>query len=87
MQGCKTEAYQEVANAIVLQAVTDYRNALMGKSYCGKSAEDVVSELESFFRSTYFALLTKVPGVLLIEKLREEVEDEDHIDSTDTQAD
>ena len=84
MQGVETELYQELYNAIVLQAVADYRNALAGKSYCFKSPERVVAECEQFFRSEYFALLTKVSGEYLIRKIRKEVEDERHSNSTDT---
>lgn len=84
MQTVGTEAYQELYNAIILQAVADYRNALAGDSYCSKSPEDVVGECERFFRSEYFALLTKVPGEYLIEKIRKEVKDESRSNSTDT---
>lgn len=84
MQNIETELYQELANAIILQAVTDYRNALAGKSYCGKSPEYVVAECERFFRSHYIHHLTKISGEYLIEKIRKEVEDEHHSNSTDT---
>lgn len=84
MQVAVTDPYQELANAIVLQAVTDYREALAGKSYNHKAPEDVVRECEKFFRSDYFALLTKVSCEYLIEQLRKEVEDVRHSDSTDT---
>ena len=76
MQNCRIEAYQPLTDAIVLQAVTDYRNALVGIGYERKSAEQVMSECERFFRSEYFSLLTKVSGEYLIEKLRQEVEGE-----------
>ena len=84
MRDCATaEAYQELANGIVLQAVADYRNALVGRSYGGKSSEELVEECECFFRSKYFRMLTRVSGEYLIEKIRKEVEDEHHPDSTD----
>ena len=76
MQNSGIYSCQPLADAIVLQAVADYRNALVGISYCRKSAEDVVQECERFFRSEYFWLLTKVSGEYLIEKLRQEVEGE-----------
>ena len=84
MQNTVIDPYQELYNAIVLQAVTDYRNALAGDSYCGTPPEDVVGECERFFRSEYFALLTKVPGEYLIERIRKEVEDESRSNSTNT---
>lgn len=84
MRNIGTEPYQELYNAIVLQAVTDYRNALIGIGYSRKSSEYVVRECERFFRSGYFCMLTKVPGEYLIEKIRKEVGDESHSNSTDT---
>ena len=84
MQDCTDEAYQELYNAIVLQAVTDYRKALAGISYGKQSPEDVVKECEQFFRSVYFSRLTKVSGEYLIEKLRKEVQDESLSNPTDT---
>ena len=65
-------AYEDLANAVVLQAVEDYRNALKGKGYDNKSPERIIGELEKFFRSEYYEVLTKVNGEYLIEKLREE---------------
>ena len=76
MQSSGVYSYQPLTDAIVLQAVTDYRNALNGIGYDLKSAEYVMRECERFFRSEYFALLTKVPGEYLIEKLRQEVQGE-----------
>lgn len=68
--------YQELANGIVSQAVTDYRNALDGKVYSknfGRTTpEYIIADCERFFRSKYFQLLTKVSGEYLIEKLRKE---------------
>ena len=78
MQNTMIESYQPLMDAIVLQAVTDYRNALIGKGYERNSAEKVVVECERFFRSEYFSLLTKISGEYLIEKLREEVRGENN---------
>ena len=76
MQSSEIYSCQPLADAIVLQAVNDYRNALVGIAYDRKSAEDVVKECERFFRSEYFGLLTKVSGEYLIDKLRQEVQGE-----------
>lgn len=84
MQDVERELYQELYNAIVMQAVTDYRNALKGNSYCGKPSKLVVVECERFFRSEYFSMLTKVPGEYLIERIRKEVEDESYSNTADT---
>ena len=75
MQNTIIESYQPLMDAIILQAVTDYRNALIGRGYGRKSAEAVVIECEKFFRSEYYSLLTKISGEYLIEKLRQEVEE------------
>ena len=65
-------AYRNLADAIILQAVTDYRNALNGQSYNYKSPETIIKEIERFFLSDYFDTLTKVKGEHLIYKLRQE---------------
>ncbi len=58
--------YEQLANAIVLQAVKDYRQARKKK----ESAKLI--PLVTFFRSKWFAVLTKVDGRLLEQRLREE---------------
>lgn len=63
---------QNLANAIVLQAVEDYRNALNGKSYNRLPPEAVIREIERFFRSDFYRLLTKIDGEWLISKLKQE---------------
>ena len=55
--------YQDLANGIVLQAVTGSYNLTPRK---------IIKDLEKFFRSDYFRMLTKVNGEYLIEKLRNE---------------
>ena len=77
--------YEELANAIILRAVEDYRNALNGMGYPGKSAEFVIKEVERFFRSDYFTVLTKVKGEYLIEQLKKEhLENERSKDESNT---
>ncbi len=58
--------YEDLANAIVLQAVNDYRLARKKK----ESAKQVA--LVQFFRSKWFAVLTNIDGRLLEQKLKEE---------------
>ena len=66
-------AYQNVADAIILEAVKDYRNALDGISYDKRlSPEHAIERLEKFFHSKYFHVLTKVKPDYLIEQLRKE---------------
>lgn len=65
--------YQDLADAIVLKAVEDYRNALDGRSYSHhKSPEEVIIEVEKFFRSSWFGKLTKINSEYLIEQLKKE---------------
>ena len=67
--------YNELANAIVMQAVKDYRKALknLRKNRNNKDAMSDAMECEGFFRSSWFRTLTSVDGDFLIDKLREEV--------------
>lgn len=65
-------AYSDLANAIILQAVTDYRNALNGIAYRRKTPAQIIKEIEEFFLSEYFKILTRVKGDYLIEQLRKE---------------
>ena len=55
--------YEELANAIVLQAVKDYRLT---------DDEAELAEIERFFRSGWFGVLSKVDPVYLIRNLRKE---------------
>ena len=65
-------AYLDLANAIVTQAATDYRNALNGISYNKKPPERIATELEKFCGSKWYRILTKIDGEYLIEKLKKE---------------
>ena len=55
--------YEELANAIVLQAVKDYR--------LNDDELELVS-IEHFFRSGWFGVLTQIDPEILITKLRKE---------------
>ena len=55
--------YEELANAIVLQAVKDYRL---------HDNEQQLARIERFFRSDWFSVLTNVNPEILITKLRKE---------------
>lgn len=70
-----TEPYENLANAIVLQAVKDYRDILvrLKKKPNNKEAMIDAMECERFFRSSWFQTLTSVDGEFLIEKLRKEM--------------
>ncbi len=63
------DPYQKLANAIVLQAVKDYRMT---------DDERELKEIERFFHSTWFGVLTSVDPDLLISKLRKEKKQYDY---------
>ena len=67
--------YNELANAIVMQAVKDYRKALkcLRINSKNKTALAEAMECEEFFRSSWYRTLTSVDGEYLIDKLRAEV--------------
>lgn len=69
-----TDDYENLANAIILLAVKDYRRALklLSKNPHSRSAMAAVNEMERFFRSDWYETLTSVDGEMLIRKLREE---------------
>ena len=58
-----TEPYKELANAIIIQAVKDYRRTNMPQAH---------RELKRFFRSEWFSLLSDIDGEMLIQKLEKE---------------
>lgn len=66
------EGIENLANAIILQAVKDYRKALKGFSLNGKSSAAVIADCERFFRSEWFKELTDVDGEYLIINIRKE---------------
>ena len=57
------DPYQELANAIILQAVHEYRDTMNQKT---------LSEIEEFFLSDWFEILTNIDGRDLLMKLRRE---------------
>lgn len=66
---------EKLANAIVLQAVSDYRAALkkVKKNPKNRDAMDEALQIEKFFRSEWYQVLTSVDGEYLIDRLRKEV--------------
>ena len=67
--------YQALANAIILQAAKDYRDALERLRYSpdDKSAKHDKLSIEKFFRSDWFCILSNLNGELLLKKLKDEV--------------
>ncbi len=67
--------YENLANAIILRAVEDYREAQSDLKYnpSYSPAQYTVSEVERFFRSGWFSTLTSLNGEVLIRKLQKEM--------------
>ena len=67
--------WEELANAIVLQVVKDYRIARWRvRRFAGaKKSQATIRECECFFRSGWFRLLTDLNGEELLKELRSEV--------------
>ena len=84
MAGSKNLAedpYERLANAIVLQAVSDYRVALKKIKAHPKNREAISEalEIEKFFRSGWYSILTDVDGEYLIRKLQDEIRQSESI--------
>ena len=69
-----TDPWENLANAVILQAVKDYREARkkLRKRPKNEDAKLMISDCEAFFRSEWFKALTNIDGEMLLEKLREE---------------
>lgn len=67
--------YEALGNAVVLQAVKDYRDAMEKLSRGKKNtiAEDTKKECEKFFKSPYFNIFTQLDGEALLSQLEKEV--------------
>ena len=67
--------YKELANAIIIQSVKDYRDSVERLRYTpdDKSAQHDKWSIEKFFRSNWFSILSDLNGELLLKKLKEEV--------------
>ena len=75
------DPYERLANAIVLQAVTDYRVALK-KIKANPRNKDAINEalqIEKFFRSGWYSILTDVDGEYLIRRLQDEIRQSESI--------
>ena len=69
------QCYENLANAIVLKAVEDYRAVLSSLQYKPNDNETAAEkrDLERFFRSDYFSSLTNLDCEMLIRRLNAEV--------------
>ena len=67
--------YEALGNAVVIQAVKDYRDAVHKLSRGKKNtiAESMKQECERFFKSPYFNVFTQLDGKSLLSQLEKEV--------------
>ena len=65
---------QALANAIIIQAAKDYKSALriLKRHPNSQTAMDEAIELEQFFHSSWYGVLTQINPVYLINRLRKE---------------
>lgn len=70
------DSFEKLANAIVLQAVKDYRTALKRVARRPKDRDGLATknECERFFRSGWFSILTGIDPEMLMRKLQMEVQ-------------
>lgn len=68
------DPYEAMANAIVLEAVKDYREALkqLKRNRRYRDAIIMKEECETFFQSEWFQVLTKIDGAALMLQLQKE---------------
>ncbi len=69
-----SDPYEELANAIILQAVKDYRKARkkLKKRPKNEDSKLMVEDCERFFCSEWFDALSGVDGNALLKRLKEE---------------
>lgn len=60
--------YNLLANAIVIQAVRDYKRLYRGKSF--RNDMHGIDSLEKFFRSAWYKELTDVDGEFLMDAVK-----------------
>lgn len=69
------DPYQALGNAVILQVVKDYRDAVkkLSRGKKNSTAEAIKEECERFFKSGYFNLFTDLDGESLLSQLEKEV--------------
>lgn len=70
------DPYEELANAIIIQACEDYKRAYscyLRSNGKAKKTEKQLAELEEFFLSDWYKKLTELDGEELMKRLKEEV--------------
>ena len=67
--------WEDLAQAIILQAVEDYRKCrrLVRRKLNQFEAQKMIREVEAFFRSKWFKQLSDADGNIIFEQLKQEV--------------
>ena len=70
----KANPYENLANAIIVQAAVDYRRArsVLSRDEDNDDALDTICEVEWFIRTEWFRMLTNADPDLILSRLREE---------------
>ena len=70
------DPYQALANAVILQAVKDYRDSRkkLARGRKNYQAEQLKNECERFFKSGHFNIFTELNGKVLLSQLEKEAE-------------
>ena len=70
------DQFEGLANAIIIQAAADYRLALkqLRQNPLFQPAIRMSYEVERFFRSDWFSILTRINGIEMLARLKTEVE-------------
>ena len=80
--------YQNLAEAIILSAVQDYRDALRdnGSRHGNhiRCNNHTIKECEKFFKSQWFTILSNADGEMIMNKIRKEVQNDSKTNSTHT---
>lgn len=73
----KREAYENLANEIIISAVKDYKRALIRQRRRAESerARRDVEELEKFFFSEWYEVLTNLDPSYVIRKMKETIDE------------
>ena len=68
------DQFEGLANAIIIQAAADYRLALkqLRQNPLFQPAIRMSYEVERFFRSDWFSILTRINGIELLARLKTE---------------
>ena len=75
------ENYQKLANAIILQAVKDFRPAYRRlKSHPNDSrAQNTIREITRFFCSQYFESLCQLDGPAILNRIMREIDEKNRL--------